>query len=164
MFQNLAVPFEENQVEIIDCALFVPYSCSWRMKSRSWCSKGTCIIYISEWTSIIFLVMMRLLRKGTGPVLVQRGRGGEGGTFENYGEGVQHASWKPNPASDQKALFALPYVSFQETSDRKKHTALKTIVWERTSLLCFTPTTGQKPYPLQSKPHNLTVYSLGTVQ
>ena len=23
--------FEENQVEIIDCALFVPYSCSWRM-------------------------------------------------------------------------------------------------------------------------------------
>ena len=25
------MPFEENQVEIIDCALFVPYSCSWKM-------------------------------------------------------------------------------------------------------------------------------------
>ena len=31
MFSNLAVLFEENQLEIIDCGLFVPYSCSWRM-------------------------------------------------------------------------------------------------------------------------------------
>ena len=25
------MPFEENQLEIIDCGLFLPYSCSWRM-------------------------------------------------------------------------------------------------------------------------------------
>ena len=31
MFYNLAVPFEENQLEIINCGLFVAYSCSWRM-------------------------------------------------------------------------------------------------------------------------------------
>ena len=47
------------------------------MKSCSWCSKVTCIIYISERTSIIFLVIMRLLRKTQ--VLVQREMGGEGG-------------------------------------------------------------------------------------
>ena len=46
------------------------------MKSCSWCSKVTCIIYISERTSIIFLVIMRLLRKTQ--VLVQREMGGEG--------------------------------------------------------------------------------------
>ena len=64
--------------------------------------------------------------KGTGPA-------GEGGGVENYGGSVEHASWKPNPRSDQNTWFALPYVSFQETSDRKKHTILKSLVSERTS-------------------------------
>ena len=36
-------------------------------------------------------------RNSTGPA--GEGRGGERGTSGNYGGGVQHASWKPNPTS-----------------------------------------------------------------
>ena len=83
--------FEENQLEIIDYGVFVPYSCSWR----------------TNFYEIMFLVFIGHMyhtyqpvnrhnfsrddapfteNKGTGPA-----RGGVG-TFENYVGSVQHAS------------------------------------------------------------------------
>ena len=76
--------FEENQLEIIDCGLFVPYSCSWRMNFYE-------IMFLVFKGSIIFLLMMRLLRKTKVLVKNRSSGGGEWGTFENYGSSVQHA-------------------------------------------------------------------------
>ena len=77
--------FEENQLEIIDCGLFVPYSCSRRMNFYE-------IMFLVFKGSIIFLLMMHLLRKTKVLVKYWSSGGGEGGTVENYGGGVQHAS------------------------------------------------------------------------
>ena len=49
------------------------------------------IIYISERTSIIWEISGDAASFRKTKVLVQLGRGGEGGTSENYGGGVQHA-------------------------------------------------------------------------
>ena len=77
--------FEENQLEIVDCGLFVPYSCSWRMNFYE-------IMFLVFKGFIIFLPMMHLLRKTKVLVKYWSSGGGEGGTVENYGGGVQHAS------------------------------------------------------------------------
>ena len=77
--------FKENQLEIIDCGLFVPYSCSRKMNFYE-------IMFLVFKDSIIFLLMMHLLRKTKVLVKYWSSGGGEGGTVENYGGGVQHAS------------------------------------------------------------------------
>ena len=76
---------EENQLEIIDCGVFVPYSCSWRMNFYE-------TMFLVFKGSIIFLLIMHLSRKTKVLVKYWSSGGGEGATFENYGGGVQHAS------------------------------------------------------------------------
>ena len=76
---------EENQLEIIDCGVFVPYSCSWRMNFYE-------IMFLVFKGSIIFLLIMYLSRKTKVLVKYWSSGGEEGATFENYGGGVQHAS------------------------------------------------------------------------
>ena len=84
--------FEENQLEIIDCGLFVPYSCTCRMNFYEimfLVFKGR-MYHIHQRVNLQnFLLMMRLLQKAK--VLVQRGRGG-GVLLKITVGGVQHAS------------------------------------------------------------------------
>ena len=63
---------------------------------------GFIIIYISEWSSIIWEISSDAVPLRKTRALVHRRRGeGAGGTSENYGGGVQYASWKPKPTSEQ---------------------------------------------------------------
>ena len=63
---------------------------------------GFIIIYISEWASIIWEISSDAvpLRK-TRALVHRRRREGAGVLLEITVGGVQHASWKPNPASNQ---------------------------------------------------------------
>ena len=149
--------FKENQLEIIDCGLFVPYSCSWRMNFY----EIMFLVFKGYTYHIHQRVNLHNFSRDDTPFTENKGTGlpGEGVLLKITVEVCSMLLERLTlPQTKIRDLPCLTSAFRRRVIERNN--IFKSLVSRRKSFLCFTPKRGQQPYPLQSKPCILTVYSL----